>query len=368
MVRGIPVALCDPERVSVRRSENMRAKTIGYYRCIACGSSSLTMATEKASEREAIQGNIVCLDCRSSYPIKDGVPRFVRGDNYSQSFGFQWTIHRRTQLDSYTGLQVTRKRLFDVTGWPTDLSGQMILEAGSGAGRFTEILLETGAEVFSFDYSCAVEANRENNGACERLRLFQGDLRNLPLERGAFDKVICLGVLQHTPAPESAFKSLSEMVRPGGELVVDVYRRDVLALLQWKYILRPITRRMSQPALYRIVSRAVLFLSPVAKVMRKIGGRAGARMVPIVEYSHLGLSEEQNLQWAILDTFDMYSPSYDYPQSRQTLERWYAESGFVDVSVRPGPNGLVGKGRRAGLGERSGVAKRLDEKCAELSA
>lgn len=80
--------------------------------------------------------------------------------------------------------------------------------------------------------------------------------------------------------------------------------------------------------------------------MRKIAGRAGARIVPIVEYSYLGLPAELNAQWAILDTFDMYSPAYDQPQTREGIERWYREEGFLDVFVTPGPNGLIGKGRR----------------------
>jgi len=346
----------------------MQHKDLQYFRCPQCRSANLSLAHERVAQGEMAEGELICGDCGASYRVHNFIPRFVSQDNYAKSFGFQWTIHRKTQLDSYTGLPITRNRLFDVAGWATDLSGQVILEAGSGAGRFTEILLETGAEVFSFDYSCAVEANWQNNGQSQRLRLFQGDLRKIPLPQGAFDKVICLGVLQHTPSPESAFKSLSEMVRPGGELVVDVYRRDVLALLHWKYILRPITRRMSQPALYRLVSRVVPFLLPAAKVMRKVGGRTGARIVPIVEYSHLGLPDEHNQQWAVLDTFDMYSPSYDYPQSTQTLERWYMESGFVDVSVHPGPNGIVGKGRRRALGECCHLARSPHSQCAELSA
>jgi hypothetical protein len=136
------------------------------------------------------------------------------------------------------------------------------------------------------------------------------------------------------------------MVRPGGQLVVDTYKKDLLSLLQWKYVLRPITRRMNQLTLYLLVSRAVRILLPPARNIRRFAGRAGARMMPIVEYSHLGLREDLNEQWAILDTFDMYSPAYDHPQTQRTLKRWFSEVGFTDVSVRPGSNGLIGTGQR----------------------
>ncbi len=324
----------------------MKAATLSYCRCISCDHEAMTYDSDKRADREFIRESLRCQNCSAVNQIVDGIPRFVSGDNYARSFGFQWNTHEKTQLDSYTGRPISEKRLFDVTGWPTDMSGQVVLEAGSGAGRFTECLLKTGATVYSFDYSSAVEANARNNGSSERLFLFQGDMRSIPLQRAAFDKVMCLGVLQHTPMPNECFHCLAEMVRPGGELVVDVYGKSVVALLQWKYILRPITTRMDQRRLYEVVFNVVHLLLPAAKNMRRLGGRAGARLIPIVEYSHLGLTPEVNEQWAILDTFDMYAPAHDHPQSQQTLKRWFKEAGFTDISVRPGPNGLVGKGRR----------------------
>jgi hypothetical protein len=69
-------------------------------------------------------------------------------------------------------------------------------------------------------------------------------------------------------------------------------------------------------------------------------------MLPIVEYSHLGLTPELNREWAVLDTFDMYSPAHDHPQSKATVRRWFREAGFIDVNVADGPNGVVGHGHR----------------------
>src|SRR5271155_3778907 len=195
----------------------IKAATLSYYRCISCDHEAMTYDSDKRVDREFIPESLRCQNCSAVYQIIDGIPRFVSSDNYAQSFGFQWNTHEKTQLDSYSGRPISEKRLFDVTGWPTEMSGQVVLEAGSGAGRFTECLLQTGATVFSFDYSSAVEANARNNGSSEHLFLFQADMRNIPLQRAAFDKVMCLGVLQHTPAPRECFRCLAEMVRPGGE-------------------------------------------------------------------------------------------------------------------------------------------------------
>lgn len=289
-----------------------------------------------------------CPSCEARYPVQGRIPRFVPVANYARSFGLQWNRHRRTQLDSAVGLPISERRLYQATGWPRELPGRRVLEAGSGAGRFTEVLCRTGATVYSFDYSSAVEANLLNNGAHSNLRLFQADILRIPLREAWFDHVLCLGVLQHTPQPQLSFESLARHVRPGGDLVVDVYRRSLAARLQWKYALRPLTKRMDAARLYSWIEAFAPRLVGATRVLRRVAGRAGARLSPIVEYSHLGLTPEQNLQWAILDTFDMYSPAHDHPQSARDVRRWYEQAGFVDIEVFDGANGVVGRGRRPG--------------------
>ena len=294
----------------------------------------------------AVDGSLRCADCQAAYPVRDGIARFVPAENYSQSFGLQWNLHRRTQLDSTIGKPISEHRLYQATGWARQLPGQRVLEAGSGAGRFTEILCRTGAEIYSFDYSSAVDANKQNNGRAPTLHLFQADIFRIPVREAWFDHVLCLGVLQHTPDPERAFLSLARHVKPGGDLVIDVYRRSLAAALQWKYVLRPVTRRMDPTRLYGIVKTLTPALLAPTRWLRRLAGRAGARLSPIVEYSHLGLTAEQNVQWAVLDTFDMYSPAYDLPQSADTVRRWFGAAGFVQVEVFDGLNGVVGRGRR----------------------
>lgn len=265
---------------------------------------------------------------------------------YTNSFGFQWLKHAKTQLDSYVGKPISRTRLFSITGWSERIDGERILEAGSGAGRFTEILLQTGATVYSFDASEAVEANRANNGTHPNLYLFRSDINTIAEDIGVFDKVLCLGVLQHTPNPKRAFFSLVRFVKPGGEIVIDVYKKTWTALFSWKYLLRPLTKHISPQVLYRIVRIAVTLFLPFAILARKLFGSIGARLFPIVEYSHLGLPYATNKDWAILDTFDMYSPRYDKPQTLKTVQSWFTEAGLFDIVVRYGPNGIVGKGRK----------------------
>lgn len=294
-----------------------------------------------------------CDQCDASYPVVDNIPRIVDINNYSASFGYQWNIHQETQLDSYTGLPISENRLYAATGWDKDasLDACSILEAGSGAGRFTEILVKTNASVHSFDYSRAVDANARNNLKAENLNIFQGDIFNIPFNDKSFDYVFCLGVIQHTPDPEKAFFELASKVKNGGYLYIDIYTQSWYHYLHWKYVLRPITMRINREKLYKTLVYIVPKLIPASRFLRKFLGRFGARLMPIVEFSHLGLSKEINEQWAILDTFDMYSPAHDHPKSMKAVYKWFEDAGFDNLKIWYGDNGVVGRGRKAQCAE-----------------
>src|SRR5882762_535796 len=119
----------------------------------------------------------------NSFPMRNGAYRFVKGTNYAENFGFQWNKFEKTQIDRFqqNSLQ-SRERLFAVTGWDKeDLSQLNVLEVGSGAGRFSQVILQhTKANLYSVDYSQAVEANFRNNGPDDRLHLFQASIYDLP--------------------------------------------------------------------------------------------------------------------------------------------------------------------------------------------
>ncbi len=193
------------------------------------------------------------------FPVLEGVPRICPPDNYTQNFGLQWNMFQTTQLDrADAGLDLSEERFFRETGWTAeDLAGEDVLEVGSGAGRFSKTVLEhTAARLYSVDYSSAVEANQRNNGAIapDRFQLFQASIYEMPFPDGSFDKVFCLGVLQHTPDFEASVRALVAKAKPGGEIVVDFYPiRGWWTKLNAKYLLRPFTKRMSHDRLLKLV-------------------------------------------------------------------------------------------------------------------
>jgi hypothetical protein len=77
-----------------------------------------------------------------------------------------------------------------------------------------------------------------------------------------------------------------------------------------------------------------------------VAGRYLRWVVPIANHApDWPLSKAQTEEWAILNTFDMFSPRYDQPQSPTAVAQWFEEAGLRDVWV--GRKGfLVGRGTR----------------------
>ncbi len=111
----------------------------------------------------------------------------------------------------YTGSDLSERRFFAETKWDRNLAGEVILEVGSGSGRFTTPAASTGAMVVSLDYSYAVEANYAQNGHRENVLIVQGDIYRMPFRKESFDKLFCIGVLQHirtSTAPSSNCRNI----------------------------------------------------------------------------------------------------------------------------------------------------------------
>lgn len=329
----------------------MRAELVELLRCPRTG-SELRLVADQVEGDEVMAGTLVSTtDDTARYPIVHGIPRFVEGSNYTDSFGWQWNRFAKTQLDSHSGVPISRDRFYRYSGWdPADLRGRRVLEVGCGAGRFTEVVLDAGATVVSVDYSRAVDACAANHRGRAGFNVLQADMYRLPLPPASFDRVFCFGVLQHTPDVHEAFRSLARQVVPGGELVVDLYPWRLVNALWPKYWIRAVTRRMPPERLMPLVERMVRQLTPVQRRLGRVPviGRHLRYMVPILDYSGVfPLSEEQLEEWAVLDTFDMLSAAHDHPQRPGTLLGWFREAGFEDVRVER-MGFLVGRGRRGG--------------------
>lgn len=299
-------------------------------------------------EKECLEGKLHCETCSEQYPIVDAIPRFVKADHYTQNFGYQWLKYRQTQLDSFSGQSISRDRFNSVVGWKEELQGKTGLEVGCGAGRFTEIAAESGIELVTLDASRAVEANFQNNKKFNNVHFIQADLYNLPFKKHQFDHVYCLGVIQHTPSPEETFESLLKMVKEnGGELAFDIYAKIWDTWLWSKYWFRPFLKGMQNDRLFQLIEKWTPFLIRVHDVLRFIpfiGRRLAHRVVPVCNYKYsFPFTKQQNIEWATLDTFDMFSPEHDHPRSLEEVGEWLEKLNLSEKQLEYGPNGIIGR-------------------------
>ena len=330
----------------------MRHELIQYLRCPQTGKRlDWEGATEGANDPELLEGWLVTQDGRYRYPVRNGIPRFVPDSNYADNFGMQWNHFAKTQLDSYSGHNISADRFWQATGWNSSaMKGKWVLDVGCGSGRFVEIALDSGAKVVALDYSSAVDSCLANLKHRPNLHVVQGDIYSLPFMVNSFQFVYSLGVLQHTPDVAKAFASLPPILDHGGRLCVDYYEKSFKSLFLPKYWLRPFTKGMPKLKLFSLLEVIVPILLPISRALGRIPavGKLLKRVIPVANYDGLlPLSEKQLREWALLDTFDWLSPAYDNPQTKKSARLLMERAQMEEVEVLKAGH-LVARGRKPG--------------------
>jgi 2-polyprenyl-3-methyl-5-hydroxy-6-metoxy-1,4-benzoquinol methylase len=330
----------------------MNLRSAEWFRCTGCGAPLRAESASAAQKNGTIaEGRLVCSTCGRTFPVVRSIPRFAPSEDYAHSFGYQWNYFDKTQLDSHMGNDLSRERFFATTQWPQKMDGQVILEAGCGMGRFTQIALQTGAEVFSFDLSNAVEANLRNNGDSGRVHILQASIYEIPLRKESFDKVFCMGVLQHCPDVRAGFMSLVPFLRPGGEIVIDVYQKHTALFPPLKYWARPFLTWMGPKGVHKFLNFAIPPAFFLKKALYKVPivGKPIGNLIPIGPVSHaprLIFTDKELVQVKILSALDMFSPVHDHPQTLDIVRQWFSDAGLVNVHIGTGFNGINARGRK----------------------
>jgi SAM-dependent methyltransferase len=317
---------------------------------LRCPSHMKPLRSGQSSKAKGHEWDLLVCPNGCQFPFVNGIPRFVDSRNYANAFGKQWNLFRKTQLDSYTGTKISRDRLKRCLGASFEtLQHRYVLEAGCGAGRFTEILLKAGARVFACDLSDAVEANWEN---CKKYANYfgcQADILRLPISPGQFDIVICLGVIQHTPSPEETIQTLCSHVKPGGLLVMDHYARGYPQSLS-RRALRSFLLKRSERLGMSYCLTLVGLLWPVHRLLWRLRGLRGIQRIrgfflrfsPLVDYhdAYPQLGPGLLREWAILDTHDTLTDVYKHLRSKEEIEKHLKQCGMIDIEVNYGGNGV----------------------------
>jgi SAM-dependent methyltransferase len=215
-------------------------------------------------------------------------------------------------------------------------------------GRFADICADAGAEVHAVDLSTAVEAAARNLSHRPEVRIYQADIMNLPFPGESFDFIYSIGVLHHTPDTRSAFLRLPPLLKPGGSVAVWVYSSTVL--LSWGgRALRRLTPSLPKSWLLGACRIAI----PLYHLHRMPAiRRVTSALVPT--------SMDPDPKWRWLDTFDWYSPTFQWKHSYEEVEAWFREAGLTEIRRCEFPVAVRGT-RPARSGSRPAHARAATE-------
>ncbi|HET7462293.1 MAG TPA: class I SAM-dependent methyltransferase [Longimicrobium sp.] len=137
--------------------------------------------------------------------------------------GGGWKSYREF-LDWY---RATEPYFYQILG-RYEWNGVETLEVGCGQGTVVNHLAPLGACVTAIDMSeRSIEralAGAREMGHEERVRLLHADAEHLPFPDASFDAALSAGVLHHTPDIHRGIAEIHRVLRPGGRLVVMLYR------------------------------------------------------------------------------------------------------------------------------------------------
>jgi SAM-dependent methyltransferase len=265
------------------------------------------------------------------WPMKRGIPRFVGSEEYVQNFGFEWRRHRKTQLDRALRTNESEAMFVEKTGLrPEDVRGKRVLDVGVGTGRFSDVIARWGGQPFGCDLSLAVETARRNLAVYPNAFVSQANLFSLPFRPQSFDLVFSMGVLHHTPSTFEATKAILPLVKPGGTLAIWVYEKNEFQ--KYSNIYRRWTTKLPQEFLYFLSNVAIPYyhVLQTVKSLPRVGEHWFNRL-----HWYLPTSQHKDPLWRVLDTFDWYSPKYQWCHTGEEVRGWFEAMGLEDIEVAP---------------------------------
>lgn len=313
----------------------------------------LTLASAREEHGEVVEGTLVAGG--GTYPITDGIPRFVLTDDQGQlqtqsRFDFKWTKQdsfgsegMRSELHGWLIERYGFESAEDMRSW---FGGRRrTLDAGCGAGFATSAWIGNdwtagGAEWVGVDISVAIDVAREHLGRFPATHFVQADVMQLPFRPESFDAIVSEGVLHHTPSTERAMKSLVPLLVPGGELMFYVYRRKApIREFTDDYIRAQIADLAPEEAWAALrpltgLGQALAEVGTEVEVRQDVpllGIKAGRYNVQRLIYWHMAklfwndrMTFEENNHL----NFDWYAPRYAHRHSEEEIRGWCADEGL----------------------------------------
>jgi len=270
---------------------------------------------------------------------------------YADSFSEQWIKFKNTQLDT-SQLDESKVRFTSEISDLKGLEGKTILEVGSGAGRFINLLATEAkpALLVGIDPSEAVYSSFDSvvNKSVNFL-IVRCSVYNLPF-KCIFDFSYSIGVLHHTPDPFLSFKKIGQVTKVGGKVALSLYENNlferpnrtnlkvVFIELLWalNFVRVEFFRLFTTKVPYRVMFFYCKFFVPMLHYINK---------VPVIRYLRYLFPSTcyRNLpvEWSMVDTMDTYSTEIVHQYRCRDIYGWYRKMQYKDINVMNSRAGWV---------------------------
>jgi SAM-dependent methyltransferase len=242
------------------------------------------------------------------------------------TYGLQWNKFQIIRPDE------DRATFQNRTGLSSeDLSGQVVLDAGCGMGRYLRIAAESAARfIVGVDLSQAVLAASALTADLSCVGIVQGDLLRLPFAPASFDQIYSLGVLDHTPDPRAAFMALARLLKPGGRIAIWVYPRE-RAIVEWiMNTQRAISTRLPL-GLLEFLCRLSVPIGGFKRALMASRRRVIERLGVALHLATIGVSMHPDPEVRACDTLDWYGPKHMSRHTFSEVAGWFRDAGLTDV-------------------------------------
>lgn len=327
----------------------------------------LSVTTEL--DEEIIEGTLQSASGRS-YPITNGIPRFVMTEDPGQlqtmrAFDYKWKneasygwLRRAGDEGSYASWLSEKYGLGSVAAWCRHFAGKRILDLGCGAGMASYFWLASpdwdGSGTWvGVDISQAIDVARQHLQHVHNTGFVQADALQLPFPDASFDAILSEGVLHHTPSTQRAIESGARVLATRGEFHFYVYRRKAPAREFTDDHVRRQLQDLTDEEAWNAMRPLTLLARNLAALktdvvveqdVPELGIKAGTHDVQRLIYwnfAKLFWNDAFDFEENVHINYDWYRPTYSHRQTAEEVTDWCLGAGLEIVRIHEQDSGFT---------------------------
>ncbi len=188
---------------------------------------SLLACSECKGELTMEYEGLKCINCKISYPIKEGIPVFGFKDEeifwkefFNKLSEKKGDSEEANAYFSRRSFEFTRSVLNNAVG---KLEGVKILDIGCGTGHATSLFSKNNL-IIGVDISYKILFHARKKG----LFPVQSSATKLPLKSDSFGIIVCNNLLQTVPEGEKVLDEIDRIISNGGKIFIATANKEGL--------------------------------------------------------------------------------------------------------------------------------------------